>query len=403
MTTFSYRAVHNDGRVHKGRMTASNENELAFLLREVQLELIEAKPSRQTRLGLPFHQSSRYAKDRIALCNQIEDLLNAGLPLIDAMATIASVLPQGELHSLVTNVIQKLRSGHRVCEAFATSERFFDPVTLALLRAGETSGDLATTFTRITAHLKTAHETQEKIRRALRYPLFLLCMAVGVTTFMMTLVVPEIITFLTSLHNDLPLMTRLLIACANFFAIAWWVMPLLLAATLFTLHLAREAHPEARVTTDRWLLAVPLLGPILRQLALTRMVTTLPLLLHGGLTLPNALEIAIAPLGNAALESLACEAHSQLKEGKTLSSAFSPLFPPPVLQMIKVGEASGQMTKTLERLAHSYDRESKASLDQLIATLEPTLTLLVGSILAWIVLAVLGPVYGSLTPLSQGI
>ncbi|MDD3182022.1 MAG: type II secretion system F family protein [Alphaproteobacteria bacterium] len=402
MKVFAYRAVHADGRIHKGRMMAANENELTFQLREINLELIEAKTTQTRTTRRQLARTSYLATDRITLCGQLEDMCGAGVSLIDALVTITETMSQGAMRNTLVNIVQDIRSGQSLSRAFAEDQALFDPVTLAILRAGETSGNLTTTFERITKHLKAEDRIHRKLQKALRYPLFLLCVAGGVITFMMILVVPQIITFLTSLDHDLPFMTRLLIRCADVFATVWWLLPLLLVSTALILHLARTTHSKARVITDRWLLSVPALGPVLRKLAMTRLTTSLSLLIKSSFTVPDALKISVATLGNAALEKSATHALQQLEEGRPLSCALATLFPLPILQMLRIGEASGQMTKALEHIAQNYDREAQDSVDVLLGVIEPALTLFVGALLAWIVLAVLGPVYSSLAPLSQG-
>lgn len=402
MIAYAYRAVHETGRIHKGRLAAAHENELAFLLREMKMELIDAKEMRDPAGS--FLQKPRRVNpaDRIALCYQLADMLESGVPLAEAMETLTQTRTNSPLHESLLQITQNVRAGRGVQESFANGKALFDTVALAMLGAGEQSGNLAATFSRIGKHLQDEDRIKRELRRALRYPLFLLGVACGVITFMMALVVPQMTSFLTGLGQDLPLSTRFLVACAELFAALWWSLPLGAVLGWALLHNARRYVPRARIATDRWLLALPALGPVLHKLALTRLTASLSLLIHNGLTVPEALQSAGATLDNAALEQEARQARRQLAEGAPLSVALATLFPLTSLTMLRIGETSGHLTRALDRIAQSYDREAKESVDLMLGTLEPALTLLVGSILAWIVLAVLGPVYGALTPLSQG-
>lgn len=402
MASFAYRAVHASGRIQKGHMTAANENELAFYLRQIDLELIEAKKARREtprRNGLKLKGG-----DLIGFCGQMEDLLRAGSPFDEALALVIETLEPGSaLAARLAAVAQAIRAGSSVSGAFAASALPYDPVFLALLEAGEQSGDLAATFARLTRQLRRQAQIKRELTRALRYPLFLLAVAFAVTSFMMGFVVPEIVSFLTSLGGELPLATRILLRLAGLFETLWWLAPALALLGWLAVKAGRRLSPAFAERADGWKLALPSWGPVLRKLALARFAASLNILLKSGLSLPDSVRIAGATLGNLFLSARAREAADRLIEGRAFSQASASLFPPPVLQMIKVGEKSGAVPKALEEIARSYDRETQESVAAFLGALEPALTGLIGALLAWIVLAVLGPVYGSLGPLAGGL
>jgi len=405
MTSFAYRAVHSSGRIQKGHMTAANENELAFVLRQLDLELIDARSQKQNRFPRFAFLSYEHIdpQQRIALCSQMEDLLRAGLPFAECLTLIIEAMPNGLLQTRLVSIARAVRAGQSASQAFAQHARLFDPVFLAILEAGEKSGNLGETFARLAGQLRWQHKVKKALSRALRYPLFLLCVVFGVTCFMLGLVVPELVLFLTSLGTNLPFFTRLLIGCADLFALVWWVVPA--GALLAGLGLAAGRHASSSFAekSDGWLLALPGLGPVLRKLALARFATSFTILMKSGLTMQAALRIATATLGNRFLAARAREAAAHIEAGRSLSQATSLLFPPLVLQMVKGGEKSGAMTKALDEVARLYETDIHDSVDSFLGALEPALTLFVGALLAWIVLAVLGPVYGSLGSLAGGI
>lgn len=402
MKTFSYRAVNKSGRVHKGQMSAANENELAFLLGEMDLELIEAQNKHASTPRWSNVHKNIPTKEKSALCLQLADMLSVGVPLNDALTALSDAAHNAPLRDVLLNVIKAVRAGHGLTEALRENTSFFDPVVLALVQAGETSGDLSSTFLRVAAHLEAEDKIKRDLRHALRYPLFLLVMAISVITFMMTLVVPQIVDFLASLDQNLPLSTRLLIGSAAFFSAVWWIPPILVAALWGVLVFARRVSPSTLIVTDRWFLNLPALGSIFKKLALSRLMMSLSLLIESGLTLPCAIETAIKTLGHASLEDHASAARKRMEEGAPLSSAFALLLPPHTQQMLTIGEASGHLGKALTQSSQAMEREARDAITTFLSLLEPALTLSVGAILAWIVLAVLGPVYASLGPLSQG-
>lgn len=402
MSAFAYRAVHASGRIHKGRMKAGNEEELAFALGEMGLELIEARPEKSRSPARPRIERSVRAERKIALCEQMQDLLQAGLPFAEAFALIQETQAPGPFADALQDIARNVKAGSGIAKAFAAPSGLFDPLFLAILETGEQSGNLANAFDRLAQHLRKQETLRRQTLRALRYPLFLLALALGVTTFMMALVVPQIVGFLYGLEGDLPVATHLLIRSADIFASVWWGLPVFLGGIGAAVIAARRLAPGAVRTTDDWLLRLPFLGPVLRQLALARLLTSLHLLINSGLGVPDALALAARSAGNAALAATNLRARDDLVAGQAFSLSMAGLVAPPVVQRIRIGEKSGQLGKTLETIARSYEREAENSLAGFLGALEPALTLLVGGLLVWIVLAVLGPVYGALGPLSRG-
>lgn len=404
MPSYAYRAIHASGRIQKGHMEAVHENELASCLRQLNLELIDAKGQPATTLRFTLRPKDKAPmRQRIVFCSQMEDLLRVGLPFIEGLDIIASSMPNSLLQTKLVTIAQTVRAGSSLTAAFALHPSLFDPVFLAILEAGEKSGDMAETFGRLARQLRWQYKLRQDFSRAVRYPLFLLFVASGITSFMMGFVVPEIVSFLTDLGQELPFLTRLLIGSASFLGAVWWCPPLFLLAGGGALVVLRSLSSDIKERSDGWLLAVPGLGPLLRKLALTRFATSFMILLKSGLSVQTALTLGAGTLGNAFLKAQAMEAADHIGSGAALSRATSALFPPLVLQMMKVGEKSGQIPKVFEDIARHYERDAQDSLESFLGAIEPALTLLVGGLMVWIVLAVLGPVYGSLGSLAGGI
>ncbi|MDD5585944.1 MAG: type II secretion system F family protein [Alphaproteobacteria bacterium] len=403
MPAYHFRAVYPSGRIHHGRMTAANENELSHALRESGLELIEAsehKPSRFSMFsGYPREQVS--LRQRALLCRQLEDLLRAGLPFLEALQGVASTLAPGAWRGKLEAIARKVGQGSTIAAAFGQHDRLFNPVFLATLQAGETSGDLVTAFGQLAKHIERQARLRELASRALRYPLFLLCVALGVAAFMMTMVVPRVMDFLNTLGADLPFMTRVLIKLSALFAAGWWIALLVIMTCVLVFMTARRYSGPFALRSDGWLLRLPLLGPAIHKLAVARFAHSFALLLQSGAGLPESLHTAKAVLGNRALIEAAEAAERQVQAGQSLSAATSGLFPPFVSQMLRVGEQSSRLIATLDEVTRHYDTEVQSAIERLIGALEPALTLLVGALLAWVVLAVLGPVYGSLGQLNM--
>lgn len=412
MPEYRYRAVHSSGRVHKGRMHVAHEEALQRHLADNGLELVAAQalPARTgagspaapaaflrgwRRVGLSLDLLGR-------LCRQMEDLLRAGLTLSDALATVRGALPSGPARDRLEALARDLQHGESLARAASAPPRLFDAVGLATLAAGEASGDLAATFAALARHIGEQAVRRRDMRRALRYPLFLVAIALGVTAFMLALVVPEVVALLNGLGAELPASTRLLIAVSDG-ATAWsaWGLALLAGVSVGAWTARRFWAPAAGIL-DGLLLMVPFAGPLLRRFALARFAESLALLLRHGVGLPQALGVAAATLDNAALKALALDAVQGVQAGQTFGRATATLFPLPAAQILGVGERNGQLESALEETSRLCAEEARAGIAQALGALEPALTLFVGLMLAWVVLAVLGPVYGSLGQLSQG-
>lgn len=404
MPVFRFRAVQASGLVHKGQRVAVNENDLMRMLRDSGLELIEAKehkPVAAPSLALKARKQNHSVLVVMA-CRQLTGLLRAGLPFPEALHSIAQTMPPGMLRNKLDAIGHSLHQGSTIADAFGQHPDLFNPVFLAMLRTGETGGHLLSTFEQLTHYVERQARFQQQLRRALRYPIFLLCLALGATAFMLTMVVPKVLAFLTSLSVQLPWPTRVLVRLSGFVVGNWWVLLLGVFAVAAGAALGRRFSGAFALRLDRWFLALPGIGPTLHKLALARFAHSFSLLLTNGADLPGALALSKDVLGNRALVEAAKASEKDVQSGKPLSAAMAVLFPPFVTQMLAVGEKSGNLPGTLRDAAHVHDEEAQAAVDQFIGSLEPALTLFVGLLLAWVVLAVLGPVYGSLGQLSAG-
>ena len=399
MPAYRTRATDKTGRIHCATLTAAHETELAQTLRASGLELIDARLHRPS-LFRPAPPAPAL-RDRAVLCGQIEDLLRAGVPFLSALHDIAASAPTSPLRPTLDSLARDLGHGSSLAAAFGQHPRLFNPVFRAVLAAGEASGDLTTTFAQLTRQLHAQARFTDQLRRALRYPLFLMAVVFGVTTFMMTMVVPQIVGFLQSISGDLPFFTRLLIATSNAFAAGWWIALLAFGLGGATLAALRRHSTKIRFVTDSLLLQIPGLGPTLRKLALARFTQCFAVLLHSGVDLPTSLHTAATVLDNRALIAQAEDAERKIQEGHPLSAATQNLFPPLLTQRLRVGERTGSLVKTLDAITETYEKEARDAVDNFLGTLEPALTLLIGALLAWVVLAVLGPLYSSLGKLNQ--
>lgn len=403
MPAYRYRAATSQGHVHTGVINAANENDLAIMLSTRGLELITGTAQSHTPRSFSRHETKKNRREKVALfCRQMQDLLGAGIAFQDAFLPILSAVPPGPFQNKLTEIARAIEHGQDLSTAFANGAPYVDPVFLSLLKAGEAGGDLAGTFGLLAAYVEKERAQAEARARALRYPLFLLILALGVTTFMIELVIPEIVSFLQTLGGSMPPATRFLIRASNLFSALW--LPCL-GGTGFLLGLSfflRAKVPSCAIGIDQLQLKLPFYGSLARQNAMARWLKTLALLLQNGLTVPEALQTAQDVLINQALAVQVRQAAERIQTGASLSDAFAPFLKPLELYALQMAETSGTLPRTLDRLAQSAQESLDLQSARFLGLLEPGLTLGVGLLLLWVVLAVLGPVYGNLGVLGGG-
>ncbi len=404
MPVYRYRAASPQGKVHTGVMSVVGENALEAALAQSGLELIDGQ-SLSRRAPLTLSQGGRRVRrEKAALfCRQMEDLLGAGLALQDALPLIAETFPPGPFQDKLTDVRRNLEEGQSLSESFAPPAPFFDPVFMAFLRAGQESGQLAATFGLLARHIEKEQALADKRAKALRYPLFLLVIALSVATFMMEIVIPEVVSFLSTLGGNLPFATRLLIGASRTVAALW--LPALSGIALLGvgLRILRAPFPKLAQATDRTLLRLPFYGPAAHAAAMARWLRALSLLLQNDLTFPEALNAARDALGNQDLALKAEAAHDAILTGLPVSEALMPLLDPLDVHALRMAEKSGSLPRVLNRMAQSSEEKADRASERFWGFFEPALTLWVGALLAWIVLAVLGPVYGNLGVIGGGL
>ncbi|HEU0117896.1 MAG TPA: type II secretion system F family protein [Alphaproteobacteria bacterium] len=398
MPAYKYRAVHASGRVSQGSVAAANEGELMQHLTLAGLELIEARVQKNLpRLRMPQRTSPR----RLAVfTSQIYDLLKAGVSFIDALRECTQTMEPGALRDALTDIHRNINHGTRIAVAFGAYPRLFPSVFTSILAAGESSGNLIETFAQLARYAESRAKTSEQLHRALRYPLFLLIVAFSVIGFMMTLVVPKVVSFLNTIDGDLPPSTRILMAVSSVVADGWWWMLIGAAFCIAFIGWLHRSSEHAAMTIDTLLLRIPLFGEVLKKLALARFAHSFAALFQSGVGILSALRSAKGTLGNKALEAAIEDVALQVQAGRALSGAMSGILPSFALRMIRTGEHSGQLSKSLGDIAIAYDREVTDVTERMIGMMEPALTVLIGMLLAWVVLAVLSPIYGSIAKLN---
>ena len=400
MPAYAYRAVHSSGRIVRGQMIAAHENDLAHYLSESGLELIEARAEKQSSGFLPFFARGLPPRILSGFCGRMRDLLQAGIPFPDALRESETTSDHRILRDSLAQISRSIENGNGIAASFAAYPAFFSSIFIAILQAGENSGDMGIVFDFLARYAETRADTQENLHRALRYPVFLFLVAGGATAFMMSVVVPEILQFLSGIQSNPPFATRLLVSFSSLFTDHGLSLLAFLLVCCVILLAGRFWIPDFAQGVDAFLLRLPVLGSVILKTSLARFAHSFSLLFRSGCDLPSCLRQASDTIANRALRAGFESVGEKVQAGASLSLALEGVMPAFATGLLRTGERSGNLTKSLDDIATAYEREAQRATQKFISLLEPSLTLTIGGLLAWVVVAVLSPLYGSLSVLG---
>ena len=392
MATFRYTGISRAGISQKGILEA----ESAILARRklhaegiFPLTLKEGPPERKGGFLPSLLRRSDFLP---LLTRQLATLLGAGVPLVGALQSVTTQVDDPESRQVLIDLLEAVRGGAPLARAVEAHPGTFPNLYASMVRAGEESGTLPLSLSRLADHLEEQARTRNRVRSALTYPLLMAVVAALVVMFLLTFVVPKIVGIFSHLGHALPLPTRILIGITDVLAASWWALLILTAVAVLGArkYLATERGKMAR---DTLLLRLPLVGRLEHLSALSRFARTLSTLISGGIPVDRALRIVAPVVGNAVITEQIAASADRVVEGATLSESLRPHpeIPLTLVQMVAVGEESGALGDLLYRAADAMDEETNARLARLLSLLEPLIILVMGTVVAFIVVSVLLP------------
>lgn len=398
---FAYKAVGPDGAVVRGQIEAADRNAAAERLRargHLPLALDPAGPAHGIRalLAREIGGGRSFGAGQVAeLVGRLALLLEAGVALEASLALLASSEGAPSIRVKASSLLRKLRGGASLADAMAADAGAFPPLVIAMVRAGEASGSLATTLGQLAGYLARAESVRQSVRSALIYPAVLLASAIGTVLLVLLVVLPQLEPVFHDSGARLPLITRFAFAASALVREAWWAM-LLVTVALAASALRLLQEPAMRARLDAWLLRLPVLGLALRRAEAGRFARVLAALLSGGVALSTALALAQPVLASRAFADAVLRIAAAVREGGGLAAPLSRarIFPDLAEQMIRIGEATGRLDGMLLRLADLLEIEVQRTLDRSLALLVPGLTLLLGAVVASIIASVMLAVLG---------
>jgi general secretion pathway protein F len=401
MPSFDYRAVSSDGAEHKGQLTADSAFSARNALREQGLLPVSIAEMTQHAavansswpiLNLWRHQLP--LKDLVLFTRQLATLLEGGLPLAQVLSILAAQSESKRLRRLVTHVHGKVQEGLALAAALRTSPYVLPDDVVAMIEAGESSGNLTAVMARLADSIEIREQVAAQMKGALFYPIMMLTLSLVIVVFLLAVVVPKVVVMFTHMKQELPLITRILISTSDWLA-NWWGLVVVL---LLLLVIAMKWTMTLEVVRYRWhsvLLHLPLIGKMVLEGATARWSRTLSVLLSSGVPAVDALKISAQVVNVLPLTASVEQMSEQVREGVPLYRALatSSRFPSLVRYLVESGEASGRLSDMLARAAHHYEVSTQARASSLVKLIEPMLILVMGGVVLSIVMAILLPIF----------
>ena len=401
MSVFEYVALDEKGRQRKGFIDAPGVTAARQKLREENVYPVEINPSesrKETALSqiLKFNIWQRVpASDVSVFTRQLSTLLGAGMPLVPSLSILMKQTNNPLLRKSLAQIREQVNEGKSLTESMSGFPQIFSPFYLNMVRAGEASGAINLVLERLADFQENQQALMNKIRSALAYPIIMFFIGSAVILLLMTFVVPKITGIFTDMHQTLPLITLILITFSNFLKSFWWLILIILAASIIALRYTITGTEAGKRLWDNVKLKVPVFGQINRKIAIARFSRTLATLLQSGVPLLQAMEIVRNVVNNIIIGEAIGKAGKDVEEGKELSGPLtqSGIFPPMVTEMIAVGEQSGTLEAMLNRIATTYETEAQADIMVMTSLLEPIMILVMGFVVGFIVVSILLPIF----------
>jgi type IV pilus assembly protein PilC len=400
MPAFQYKAIDREGRPARGRLDAANEVDLELRLRKMGLDLVTCRVLARNVSAIPGGTITR--QDLITFCFDLEQVSRSGIPLIEGLRDLRDGMDNPRFREVLASVLEDIEGGKTLSQAMSAFPQVFNAVFVSLVRAGELAGRLTEVFENLGATLKWQDELVSQTRRLLVYPALVLVVVSAVILFLLLYLVPQVVGLLRTMGMELPIQTRVLIAVSDFVAGYWWLVLALALLAAGGVSAALKTSERARYLMDYAMLRLPVVGRILQKIILARFANFFALMYRSGITILEAMRTSEEIVANRYVAQGIQRAGQQINAGETLSEAFQNLgmFPPLVVRMLRVGENTGAIDTALLNVTYFYNRDVRESVDKALKLLEPTLTLMLGIVLALILFSVLTPVYDMLGQLK---
>ena len=389
---FDYKAVSAEGRMIYGRLDAINAVDLEMRLKRMELDLVTATQLAPKTL---FGGRKIPRPELINFCFHLEQLSRAGVPLLEGLTDLRDSIEHPRFREVIAGLIESIEGGQTMSQGMSAHPDVFSQVFINLIRAGEGSGQLPEVLVSLTESLKWEDELASHTKKLLMYPAFVATIVLAATFFLMIYMVPQLKMFVKNMGQSLPVHTQVLFFISDLLVDYWYIFLTLPVIAVVILQLVLRSNPLARLRLDGIKLGLPVVGPILKKIILSRFANTFAMLYASGIPILESIRTTQDIVGNLAIRQALQRVEQSIREGRNVASAFHDvgMFPPLVVRMLRVGENTGGLDKALLNVSYFYTRDVKESVSRAQALIEPMLTLFMGALLGWIMLSVIGPIY----------
>src|SRR6202051_4739692 len=394
MPVYVYRGTKRTGGSVTGEQSATNKAELINLLRRQQIKVSKLS-EKGKEFSLPTFKAGVNAKDLAVFTRQFSVMIDAGWPLVQCLEILAGHQESKTFEAVLTATRASVEGGTTLSAAMRQHEKVFDALYVNLVEAGETGGILDTILQRLSTYIEKNVKLKRAVKSAMVYPVVVLSVAAGVIILLLWKVVPIFATLFEGLGVGLPLPTRIVIGMSNFVGSIFGLLILVAAVAAVIGVKVWYGTPVGRMAIDRLILKLPLLGLLMRKIAVARFTRTLGTLISSGVPILEGLDITARTAGNAVVREALQKVRKSLEEGKSLTEPLkdSEVFPGMVTQMIAVGEQTGAMDAMLQKIADFYEEEVDAAVKDLLTALEPVMIVFLGVVVGGVVISMYMPLF----------
>ncbi|MFM7718737.1 MAG: type II secretion system F family protein [Actinomycetota bacterium] len=393
--TYDYKVRDRGGKIVTGTLEGDDQRFIAQRLREMGMTPIAIKPHASgLKMEINLRPGHVDLKELAVFCRQFATMVGAGLPILRCLGALTDQVSSKELAKVLRDVRVDVEQGASLTNAMAKYPKTFSNLFVAMIRTGETTGELGNVLTQMSSQLEREVTLRGKVRSAMTYPISVVALVVLVLIAMLTFVVPQFESIYAELNAPLPLPTRLLLGLSSLFLTFWWLVAIAAVGAAYGIRRWIQTD-EGRLAWDGLKIRLPIIGDLFHKVAIARFSTTLALMLRSGVPILQAFDVVRDTVQNAVLSRAIATVKQGVREGESVARPLGrdPLFPPMVVQMMGVGEESGSVDAMMSKVADFYNEEVSASVDALTSLIEPALVVVIGVIVGAAVVSLYLPMF----------